>query len=145
MSQRMVDWQDFRANPPTETYPMAYYSAYSLVAFSGSQFLEVNHNAGNQDAWMVGPRSVLSWYWRLGTTAHRGISLIIHVMPLAEGNPALSANVWRVYNLASGNIAGIPGNRMTGLVLPNMFVYFELWANEANATATGWLKLEAPA
>ena len=124
MSQRMVDWQDFRASPTVETYPMAYYSAHSLGPFSGSIFLEMHHQTAAQDAWMVGPRSVLSWYWRLGTTAHRGVSFIIHVMPLAEGNPALSANVWRIYNLASGNINGIPGNRMTGLQLPNMYVYF---------------------
>lgn len=144
MSQQQGDWQDFRANPVVETMPMAYYSAYS-IQWTGSLFLEVNHNAGNQDAWLIGPRNILSWYWRLGTTAHRGASLIIHVMPLAEGNPALSNNVWRVYNLASGNLGGIPGNRMTGLELPQCYCYFEMWSNEPVATADGYLKLEAPA
>lgn len=144
MSQQMGDWQDFRANPPVETYPLAYYSVYA-IAFSGSQFLEMNHNAATQDAWPIGPRSILSWYWRLSPSAHRGASFIIHVFPNAEGNPAASTNVWRVYKLSSGVTAGIPGNVMSGLQLPNMYCYFELQTAEVNLTVDGYLKLEAPA
>lgn len=140
MSQLVGDWQDFPADPRRTTYPLSYLSAYS-VTFSGSTFLECNHNSGNQDAWLIGPRCFLSWQFRLTPTAHLGCSFIIHNNPLNESDPTTSNFVWRVYKLSAGVAAGIPQNSMAMLQLPAGYCYFELLAAQTNLTVNGHLKL----
>lgn len=144
MSQLGGDWQDFPASPVRATYPLAYYSVYNLTV-SGSTFLENNHNAANQDAWQIGPRTLMSWQFRASTDAHRGATFIIHIGPIAEINPASSLHVWRCYKLCSGATAGIPQNNFSQLLLPPfMYAYFEVVSAEAGYALVGSIKLEAP-
>lgn len=143
MSTMVTEYRDLPQLPGVETHKAIVISGYSLT-ISGSQFLLPNHQAGIQQAWFVHGRNKLSWFFKCEPDGHRGATLNIHCTGNAEGNPALSTDVWRSYALFCGDTAGIPLNHMVGLIVPSLYLYFEIVTGESSMTLNGWLKLETP-